>query len=69
MRYQLPDGTSIEMDMDEYLSMSDTEFNIKVMGKQHFSTFEVYEPIRKNADDIEVKRTLNDIIRDMSEDI
>lgn len=69
MRYQLPDGTSIEISIDEYMSMSDMEFNSRVMSKQYFSTVEVYEPIKKNKDDIEVKRTLNDIIRDMSEDI
>ena len=69
MRYQLPDGTSVEISIDEYMSMSDTEFNSRVMSKQYFNTVEVYEPIKKNKDDIEVKRTLNDIIRDMSEEI
>ena len=67
MRYQLPDGTSVEVSLDEYLSMSDETFNIMVMGKQHFSSLDAFLPLTNELDSIDNK-SLSQIIRDMPEE-
>lgn len=68
MRYQLPDGSSIEVSLDDYLSMSDCEFNSRVMCKKYYSSLEVFEPIRRNDGDIVVEKTTAQIIREIPEE-
>lgn len=67
MRYQLPDGTTAEVSLDEYLKMDDDTFNIMIMGKQHFSSIDAFLPLTNELDSIDNK-SIDQIIRDMPEE-
>lgn len=69
MRYQLPDGTSCEISIEEFMSMDDSGFRIAVMSKQHFSSLDEWHEWKKDTDEIEVRRDISQIIRDIPEDI
>ena len=69
MRYQLPDGSTCDISIEEYMSMDDSGFRIAVMSKQHFISSDEWVEWRKDRDELEVSRDISQIIRDIPDEI